>query len=99
MPTHEPYFAKRRPRPYSRDCNVSSDKLTIELLPVSCNIFGRLEVSITQQQFVEPIHDTLCNLNDLVHPHVILSDGQVIGFFLIDTADLYLGVLQVRGIF
>lgn len=38
-----------------------------------------------QQRFVGTIDDILKNANAQIRPHIILAEGQIVGFFLIDT--------------
>lgn len=49
------------------------------------NEVAELEVANEQVQFVGTINEILLNIDENVHPHVILWNNQVIGFFLIDT--------------
>ncbi|UXH99901.1 GNAT family N-acetyltransferase [Photobacterium sp. TY1-4] len=46
-----------------------------------------IQLSVTDEQlpFVGTIDEILVNIDSVVHPHVIVSDGHVVGFFLIDT--------------
>nr|WP_285892423.1 GNAT family N-acetyltransferase [Vibrio intestinalis] len=46
---------------------------------------SQLTVVEEQQAFVGTMQEILANVNDEVHPHVILHQQQVVGFFLIDT--------------
>ncbi|MEJ2765590.1 GNAT family N-acetyltransferase [Photobacterium sp. MCCC 1A19761] len=45
----------------------------------------QLSVSEEQLKFVGTIDEILVNIDNVVHPHVIMSDDRVVGFFLIDT--------------
>ncbi|UTV29171.1 GNAT family N-acetyltransferase [Photobacterium atrarenae] len=45
----------------------------------------QLSVSDEQLPFVGTIDEILVNIDSVVHPHVILSDDHVVGFFLVDT--------------
>lgn len=45
----------------------------------------QLRVDPSQMRFVEPIEETLSQENILRESHVMLADGNVVGFFQIDT--------------
>ncbi|MDW6001583.1 GNAT family N-acetyltransferase [Vibrio mangrovi] len=44
-----------------------------------------LSVNAQQRAFVGTMEEILVNISDWVHPHVVISEQQVIGFFLVDT--------------
>lgn len=44
-----------------------------------------LKVEDNQRQYVDTIDNILTVINAQIRPHVIVSEGQVVGFFLIDT--------------
>nr|WP_274615288.1 GNAT family N-acetyltransferase [Vibrio fluvialis] len=46
---------------------------------------AELHVADEQVKFVGTIDEILVNIDDKIHPHLMLADGQVVGFFLIDT--------------
>ncbi|WP_070967005.1 GNAT family N-acetyltransferase [Vibrio sonorensis] len=46
---------------------------------------AKLEVHDDQLPYVGTINEILAVVNNDVHPHLILSGGEVVGFFLIDT--------------
>ncbi|MBL4261054.1 GNAT family N-acetyltransferase [Vibrio fluvialis] len=46
---------------------------------------AELNVADEQVKFVGTIDEILVNIDDKIHPHLMLADGQVVGFFLIDT--------------
>ncbi len=46
---------------------------------------SQLEVEAEQLPFVGTLAEILANVSEWVHPHVIVSGNQVVGFFLIDT--------------
>lgn len=46
---------------------------------------AELQVAPQQVQFVGTIEEIMVNIDHLIHPHVMLFNDQVVGFFLIDT--------------
>jgi RimJ/RimL family protein N-acetyltransferase len=45
---------------------------------------AKLSVSDAQKPFVGTIDEILCNVSPSVRPHVIMDNGHVVGFFLLD---------------
>lgn len=66
---------------------------------------AELQVAHQQVRFVGTIEEIMVNIDDLIHPHVMLFNDHVIGFFLIDTtySQHYpfakLGSLGIRAFF
>ncbi|MEL6114852.1 GNAT family N-acetyltransferase [Photobacterium sp. SP02] len=46
---------------------------------------AELSVATEQVKFVGTMEEILVNIDDTVHPHVIMDSDTVVGFFLIDT--------------
>ncbi len=44
-----------------------------------------LSVEDDQIKYVGTMEEILVNISDVVHPHIIVSENKVVGFFLIDT--------------
>ncbi|MBY8314769.1 GNAT family N-acetyltransferase [Vibrio fluvialis] len=60
--------------------------LTLQpMLPQHLTQVAELHVADEQVKFVGTIDEILVNIDDKIHPHLMLADGQVVGFFLIDT--------------
>ncbi|WP_412498496.1 GNAT family N-acetyltransferase [Vibrio furnissii] len=60
--------------------------LTLQpMLPQHLEQVAELKVADDQLKFVGTIDEILVNIDDQIHPHVLVANGNVVGFFLIDT--------------